>query len=146
MQKGLTGKMTMMLQALEKINDYEHSIFIRCGSSNTMMQVRKEIEAHPECRYIFVDEVTNVSNFINTSSVFANFYTAKGKKVVIAGADTLSLFLAAHDELDRRITMIPTTSIPFDEYHFLLGKDMMDHVRHGGTLCPENVFSNRDNL
>ncbi|MBQ9306205.1 AAA family ATPase [Butyrivibrio sp.] len=139
-----TGKTTIMLQEIQKINDCDKCLLIECGKDTTVMQLRKTIEAYPEAKYVFVDEITKAVNFIDTASVFSNKYAAEGKKVVLTGTDSLGFYFAKSDELFDRAHFIHTTFIPFKEYHSLLGKGILDYIRYGGTLSPENVFYNRD--
>lgn len=139
-----TGKTIMMLQEVQRINDYNKCLMIECSNDSTVMQLRKAIEAHPEAEYIFVDEVTKARNFIGAGSVFADRYAAEGKKIILAGTDSLGFFLARSDELYDRAHLLHTTYISYKEYHSLLGKGIMDYIRYGGTLSPENVFYNRD--
>ncbi len=141
-----TGKTVMMLQQIQKISDDSSCLLIECEEGSTMMQVRKAIEAHPHCKYIFIDEITKTRNFIDTSSVLANRYASEGKKVVLAGTDSLGFFIAGNNQLYDRVKFIHTTYIPFFEQHYLIGNDIMDYIRYGGTLSPENVFYNRDTL
>lgn len=141
-----TGKTVMMLQEIDSIKDYDSCLFIECGEGNSMMQVRHIIEKYPKVKYIFIDEATKMKNFINTASVLADKYASNGKKVIIAGTDSLGFFFAKSDELYDRVHMIHTTYVSFSEQHYLLGKSLMDYIRYGGTLSPENVFYNRDSL
>ena len=139
-----TGNTIMMLQEIQKVNDYSRCLLIECGDGNTVMQLRNVIEGNPETQYIFIDEITKVRNFIGAGSVFTDRYAAEGKKVILTGTDSLSFFLARNDELYDRVHLLHTTYISFKEYHTLLGKGIMDYIRYGGTLSPENVFYNRD--
>ena len=139
-----TGKTIMMLQEIQKVNDYSKCLLIECGDGNTVMQLRNVIEENPEAQYIFIDEITKARNFIGAGSVFADRYAAEGKKVILTGTDSLGFFLARSDELYDRAHLLHTTYISFKEYHTLLGKGIMDYIRYGGTLSPENVFYNRD--
>lgn len=138
-----TGKTTMMLQEIKDIGDYDKSLLIECDNGSSIMRLRKEIEAHPEAKYVFVDEITKARNFISASSVLANKYAAEGIKIVLSGTDSLGFFLAKSDELYDRADIIHTTYISFEEQHFLIGKGIADYIKYGGTLSPENVFYNR---
>lgn len=138
-----TGKTIMILQEMQKIADFDKCLMVECGDDSTIIQLREAIESHPDAEYIFVDEVTKARNFINAGSVLANRYAAEGKKVILAGTDSLGFYLARSDELYDRARFIHTTYIPFKEYNKLLNKGIMDYIKYGGTLSPENVFYNR---
>lgn len=139
-----TGKTILMLQEAKRIGDYEKSLLIECGDGTSVNQVRKAIDTYPDVKYIFIDEVTKTVNFLGAASVFANLYAAEGKKVVLAGTDSLGFYLAENDELFDRAHFLHTTYISYKEHHSILGKEIMDYIRYGGTLSPENVFYNRD--
>lgn len=139
-----TGKTTMMLQEIERIGDYDKCLLLHCESGSSVMQIRKMIEAYPDSKYIFVDEATKAQNFISTASVLSDNYAAEGKKIILAGTDSLGFALARKDELYDRVHFIHTTYIPFREQHKLLGTGIMDYIRYGGTLSPEGVFYNKE--
>lgn len=145
-----TGKTIMTLQEIKNLNDYEHCLYIRCEDGDTMWQLRQKIEEildeNMECKYIFVDEVTKAKGFVNTCSFFADAYSITGKRVVLAGTDSLGFLLANSNELFDRALLIHTTYIPFKEYQYLLGHGILDYIKYGGTLTDgdENVFYNND--
>lgn len=147
-----TGKTVMMHQAMRKIGDYNDILLIHCEndedakSYDTMGMVRKQIKEHPGCRYIFIDEITKTRNFVGTASFLANDYAVSGKKIVVAGTDSFGFFLAKNDELLDRMYQIHTTYISYKEYHFCLGKDIMDYIKYGGTLTDGSVFYNKDSF
>lgn len=139
-----TGKTTMMLQQIRKIDEFGKCLLVKCGYGSTMMQLREAIDAHPEAQYIFVDEITKVIDFISASSVLANKYAAEGRKVVLSGDDSLAFLLAKGGELYDRARLIHTTYIPFKEYNRLTGKGLTEYIKYGGTLSHENAFHSAD--
>ncbi|MDE5557358.1 MAG: AAA family ATPase [Ruminococcus sp.] len=141
-----TGKTIMMLQELRKLNDYDRSLFIHCENGDMLSDIKSAIENNPDCRYVFVYEATKANNFISASSVLADIYAAEGRKIVLSSTDSLGLLFARYNELFDRTHFINTTYISFKEYSRLLNKGIMDYIRYGGTLTPENVFYNYDNL
>ena len=141
-----TGKTVMMTQEIRKTEDFDRVLWILCESKDSMWDIRDEVKAHPECKYLYIDEITAVDDFINTCSFLANDYAYKGMKVIIAGTDSLGFFLAKNDELYGRVHLLHTTYIPYQEYHYLLNKDIMHYIEYGGTLTPENTFYNNDSL
>ncbi|MCM1220342.1 MAG: AAA family ATPase [Lachnospiraceae bacterium] len=141
-----TGKTVMMLQEIRKLNDYDRSLFIHCENGDMLKDIKSAIEKNPDCRYVFVDEATKADNFISASSVLADIYAAEGRKIVLSSTDSLGLLFARYNELFDRTHFINTTYIPFKEYSRLLQRGIMDYIRYGGTLTPENVFYNHDDL
>lgn len=94
--------------------------------------------------HIFIDEVTKLQNFINASASLADRYAAMGKRVVLAGTDSLGFRFARSGELFNRIEMIHTTFVSFREYHRLLNRDLNDYIRFGGTLTDGRQLYNDD--
>lgn len=161
-----TGKTIMSLQAIQKIDDYDKCLFIRCENkqdkeknkdnteinfeNDTIGQVREAIDKHleknPNCKYVFIDEVTKTERFITASSMLSDHYASLGLKVVLTGTDSLGFRIAKGKELLDRSHFIHTTYVPYKEYQYLLGKDIKDYIRYGGTLTDgvENVFYNQD--
>lgn len=135
-----TGKTVMMLQAIEHMNAFDRCLLVRCESGCSVMQIRKEIDAHPESQFLFLAEATRAQNLIGAASVLADRYAAAGKKVVLTGTESLGFFLAGLDELYGSVQFLHTTYLSFQEQHMLLGTNLADYLRYGGTLSPENVF------
>ena len=84
---------------------------------------------------VFIDEVTLISDFIDSASLLSDVYAMMGMKLVLSGTDSLGLLLSTDDELYDRSFTIHTTFIPFREYSKLLGKkDIDEYIRYGGTF------------
>ena len=147
-----TGKTVMMEQMMREIGQPDKTLLIQCQSDepnhqyDTMQQVKNAIYDHPECSYIFIDEITKTKNFIGTCSVLADRFAYEGKKIVIAGTDSFGFFLAKNDELLDRVHLIHTTYIPFREYNRLLHRGIHDYMRYGGTLTDGYILYNKDKL
>ena len=133
-----TGKTTMALQEIRNLNDYSNTLFIGCSSDKTMWDLRTTIDAfltdNPNCKNIFIDEITSLQGFINTCSFLADDFAARGIKVVLSGTDSLGFWIAKHHELYDREYTISTTYIPFKEFKYLLDEDLDDYIEYGGTL------------
>ena len=142
-----TGKTIMALQEIGHLDDYKNSIFIMCENGDSIHQVKDVMKANPSCKYLFIDEATKASDFIDTSAFLADAYAMRGVKVVLFETDTLGFYLAKNEELYDRMHLLHTTYIPFKEYNFLLGKDLDDYIRYGGTLTEsgtKNTFYNKE--
>ena len=86
-------------------------------------------------KYVFIDEVTLISDFIDSAAILSDIYSAMGMKIVLSGTDSLGFWLAVHEELYDRAVMVHTTYIPFSEHSRLLGiNDVDEYIRYGGTL------------
>lgn len=142
-----TGKTTMMAQAACELQDYDSICWVHCEEGDSIQDVKNVIKNNPSCRYFFLDEVTRLENFTSASSILADKFVAEdGKKIVMAGTDSLGFSLAFSTELFDRAHIIHTTYIPFAEYRYLLGndRDIDDYIQYGGTLTDGEVFYNSD--
>jgi predicted AAA+ superfamily ATPase len=142
-----TGKSTMMYQAMEDLMAQgEQCLLVNCGDGDTTQDLRRVLKNSENYKYVFVDEATKMTNFINTSSIFADIYAGMGIHIVMSGTDSLGFNFAKADELYDRMIMIHTSHISFKEYNYILGKNLMEYLRYGGTLTDGEVFYNSDNL
>ena len=141
-----TGKTVMMLQQIRQLNSYENTLLIECEKGDTLYNIRQAISEHPACKYIFIDEITRASEFIGACSFLADEYAVSGKKVVLSGTDSLGFLFAQSEELYDRTHLLHTTYIPYAEYKYLLGRDLMSYIEYGGTLTDGEMFYNSDRL
>ncbi len=134
-----TGKTTMLRQALYgmKEGDFKRSVYIKATVTDTMESLNKDLKQLREMgmKFVFIDEVTLISDFIDSAAILSDIYSAMGMKIVLSGTDSLGFWLAVHEELYDRAEMIHTTYIPFAEHSRLLGiNDVDEYIRYGGTL------------
>lgn len=134
-----TGKTTMLRQALLEITDeqFKKAAYIKAKGSNTMASMNRDLKKLYEMgyKYIFIDEVTLLPDFIDSAALFSDIYAALGMKIVLSGTDSLGFWFTLHQELYDRAITIHTTYIPFREHSRLLGIDSIDeYIRYGGTL------------
>ena len=146
-----TGKTVMLMQAIQKLDDYDNVLFIRCDGYDTIGKLRNTIDTalqdNPKCRKVFIDEVTKVAGFIDYGSFLADDYSTRGIRVVLSGTDSLSFLIASNSELYDRVDFLHTTYIPFKEYNYLLGKNLDEYISYGGTLSKsgaKNAFYDAD--
>lgn len=138
-----TGKTVLMFQMMRELSAQE-TILIRAEEGDGLGMIHPMLQEHKDYKYIFIDEATKFDNFVNTASVLADHYATLGKKVIIAGTDSLGIALAMQDELYDRAQVVHTTYIPFKEYHCLLGRNLDEYMRYGGTLTDGDTFYNAD--
>ena len=145
-----TGKTTMLLQALNEMSEeqFGEAAYIKARSSNTMGVMNRDLKKLQECgyKYIFVDEVTLMPDFIDSAALFSDIYAAMGMKIVLSGTDSLGFWFALRQELYDRAVTIHTTFIPYREHSRILGIDSIDeYIRYGGTLrAGELAFDDDD--
>ena len=123
----------------------EKTAFIQVSSSDTLRSVNQDLRYLEEkgFRYVFIDEVTLMKDFIEGAALFSDIYAASGMKVVLTGTDSLGFILASHDQLYDRAVMIHTTFIPYREFENVLGvKGIENYIRYGGTMSLGGVHYN----
>lgn len=138
-----TGKTTMIRQVIESMNEEElkKTAYIKISEKDTIANLDHDLRKLKEngYQYVFIDEITLLSDFIDCASLFSDVYAGMGMRIVLSGTDSLSFFLASANELYDRNYTIHTTYIPFQEHSRLLGtKDIDDYIKYGGTLRMED--------
>ena len=131
-----TGKTVMLLQAISE-TDIDDAAYIKILSSDTMAMLNRDLRHLSEAgiSYVFIDEITLMSDFIDSASLLSDIYATSGMKIVLSGTDSLGFALSMDDELYDRAHLIHTTFIPFREYSRLLGiSDVDEYIRYGGIL------------
>lgn len=145
-----TGKTTMLRQAVADMTkeDQLKSAYIKVCQSDTMAMLNRDLRRLFDAgyKYVFLDEVTLMDDFINSAALFSDVFATMGMKIVLSGTDSLGFWLAMDEELYDRANLIHTTFIPYREYSRLLGIDSIDeYIRYGGTLRAGEVnFENRE--
>ena len=136
-----TGKTTLLFQMLSAL-PVEQSAYIKVQVTNTMAQLTKDLNLLFQLgyRYVFLDEITLLSDFIDTAAVLSDIFSMMGMKLVVSGTDSLGFAMANREELYDRSVMIHTSFIPFREYARLLEIHSVDrYIEYGGTLKKENM-------
>ncbi len=136
-----TGKTTLLFQMLGDLLN-EKVAYIKIKTTDTMSNLTKDLNTlfKNGYKYIFIDEITLLDDFINTSAVLSDIFSSMGMKIVVSGTDSLGFQMANRDELYDRNIMIHTSFIPFREYENLLGiRDIDKYIEYGGTLKMENM-------
>ena len=136
-----TGKTTLLFQMLSEL-PIEKTAYIKVQTTDDMSRLTKDLKALFELgyRYVFIDEITLLSDFINTAAVLSDVFSMMGMKIVVSGTDSLGFAMANRDELYDRSVTIHTSFIPFREYARLLNIRSVDsYIEYGGTLKMENM-------
>ena len=136
-----TGKTTLLFQMLSEL-PIEKTAYIKVQTTDDMSRLTKDLKALYELgyRYVFIDEITLLSDFIDTAAVLSDVFSMMGMKIVVSGTDSLGFAMANRDELYDRSVTIHTSFIPFREYARLLNICSVDsYIEYGGTLKMENM-------
>lgn len=136
-----TGKTTLLFQMLSDL-PIEKTAYIKVQTTDDMSRLTKDLKALFELgyRYVFIDEITLLNDFIDTAAVLSDVFSMMGMKIVVSGTDSLGFAMANRDELYDRSVTIHTSFIPFREYARLLNIRSVDsYIEYGGTLKMENM-------
>ena len=136
-----TGKTTLLFQMISDL-PIEKTAYIKVQTIDDMSRLTKDLKALFELgyRYVFIDEITLLSDFIGTAAVLSDVFSMMGMKIVVSGTDSLGFAMANRDELYDRSVTIHTSFIPFREYARLLNIRSVDsYIEYGGTLKMENM-------
>ena len=131
-----TGKTTMLQQAISEL-PLSQCAYLKAKTTDTMADMNSDLKLLYKngFRYVFIDEVTLLEDFIDSAALFSDIFAAQGMKIVLSGTDSLGFWLTLNQELYDRAAMIHTTFIPFHEHSRLLKiNDLDEYIRFGGTL------------
>lgn len=145
-----TGKTTMIRQAIGRMTkeNLSRAAYIKARKGDNMAMMNRDLKKLFDAgfRYVFIDEVTLMEDFIDSAALFSDVFATMGMKIVLSGTDSLGFWLAMDQELYDRAKPVHTTFIPYREYSRLLGIDSIDeYIRYGGTLrAGELAFDDQD--
>ena len=134
-----TGKTTMIRQIFAEMSDAELSkaAFIQITAKDTLANVNRDLKILEAqgFRYVFLDEVTLMEDFIEGAALFSEVFAACGMKIVLSGADSLGFLFTEDEQLYDRCILLHTTFIPYREFESVLGIHGIDeYIRYGGTM------------
>lgn len=136
-----TGKTTLLFQMMGGL-PAEQTAYIKIQTTDNMSKLTKDLDRLFKVgyKYVFIDEITLMEDFINTAAILSDVFSMMGMKIVVSGTDSLGFAMANRDELYDRSIMIHTSFIPFREYARLLDIRSVDrYIEYGGTLKMENM-------
>ena len=144
-----TGKTTMIRQIITELSDteFKKAAFIQVRSRDTLNDVDSDIRMLEKkgYKYIFIDEVTLIEDFIEGAAIFADIYASSGMKIVLSGTDSLGFAFSKEEQLYDRCIMLHTTFIPYREFEEVLGiKGIDEYIRYGGTMSLSGINYNED--
>jgi len=146
-----TGKTTMIRQILTELSDseFDKAAFIQVRSRDTLADLDADLRQLEEkgFKYIFIDEVTLLSDFVEGAAIFSDIYASSGMKIVLSGTDSLGFAFSKEEQLYDRCIMLHTTFIPYREFEEVLGIQGIDeYIRYGGTMSLGGINYNADTI
>ncbi len=144
-----TGKTTMIRQILTELpeDEFGKAAFVQVQSKDTLSDVDADLRLLEEkgFKYIFIDEITLMEDFIEGAAIFADIYASSGMKIVLSGTDSLGFVFSKEEQLYDRCIMLHTTFIPYREFEEVLGiKGIDEYIRYGGTMSLSGIHYNED--
>ena len=144
-----TGKTTLIRQSIAAMNEADLSkcAFIQIGAGNHLSQVNADLKLLSEngFKYIFIDEVTLMEDFIEGAALFSDVFAACGMKIVLSGTDSLGFLFSEDEQLYDRCILLHTTFIPYKEFEEVLGvKGIDEYIRYGGTMSLGGIHYNEN--
>ena len=107
-----TGKTTMIRQIFAEMSDTEltKAAFIQITAKDTLADVNCDLKALEAqgFRYVFLDEVTLMEDFIEGAALFSDVFAACGMKIVLSGTDSLGFLFTEDEQLYDRCILLHT--------------------------------------
>lgn len=143
-----TGKTTLIRQIIYNMTeaDRNKAVFIQVNSDNSLSDINKDLKKLEPMgyKYVFIDEVTLMDDFIEGAALFSDVYAASGMKIVLSGTDSLGFVFSEDEQLYDRCVLLHTTFIPFREFENVLGiKDIDEYMKFGGTMSQSGENYNK---
>lgn len=139
-----TGKTTGLLQCIGEIEDYTNTVFITIDTKKGISCDKlKDIlyEIGESKKYIFIDEITSVTDFVKGSGFIGDILTIRGIKVILSGTDSYVLELSRWNGLYHRISIMNITSIMYEESLRTSGYNLINYLKFGGLYQNDRISS-----
>lgn len=135
-----SGKSTLIRQAISEMEeeDFFRTAFIQIYKGETLSSLFDQIKALQglHYRYLFIDEVTLLDDFIEGAGFLADIFACSDMKIVLSGTDSLGFRFAYSSSLFDRAILLHTTFLPYHEFEEVLGIRGIDrYIEYGGTMC-----------
>lgn len=142
-----TGKTTLIRQVIADMSEemFKNTAFIQINNSVNLTKINIDLKqlAKQGYKYVFIDEVTLMEDFIEGAALFSDIFASSGMKIVLSGTDSLGFMLSQSEQLYDRCFMLHTTFIPYREFENVLGiKGIDEYIRYGGTMSLSGINYN----
>jgi hypothetical protein len=144
-----TGKTTLIRQIIADMSqsDFDKTAYIQITQGDELSKLNKDLQLLEEngFKYVFIDEVTLMSDFIEGAALLSDIYAAMGMKIVLSGTDSLGFWISKKNELYDRCLFLHTTFIPYKEFEEVLGiKGIDNYIKYGGTMSLSGTHYNKN--
>ena len=146
-----TGKTTLIRQLISEMPEemLMQTAFLQINSNIDIAKLNIDLKQLSKSgyRYVFLDEVTLMNDFIDCAALFSDVYATSGMKIVLSGTDSLGFLFSEDRELYDRCFMVHTTFISYSEFERVLGiKGIDEYIRYGGTMSLGGVNYNQSGM
>ncbi|MCR4926397.1 MAG: AAA family ATPase [Lachnospiraceae bacterium] len=144
-----TGKTTLVRQILTEMpqEEFAKAAFIQVRKGDLLSDVDADMRILEKngFKYVFIDEVTLLEDFVEGAALFSDIYAGSGMKIVLSGADSLGFAFTREEQLYDRCIFLHTTFIPYREFEEVLGiHGISEYIRYGGTMSLGGINYNSD--
>ena len=144
-----TGKTTMIRQILTELSpaEFKKAAFIQVTVNDTLADIDADLKMLERngFKYVFIDEVTLMEDFVEGAAIFSDIYASSGMKIVLSGTDSLGFAFTKEEQLYDRCILLHTTFIPYREFEEVLGiRGIDEYIRYGGTMSLSGINYNVD--
>ena len=146
-----TGKTTLIRQVISEMSAeiLNQTAFIQINPNVDLAKINIDLKqlSKQGYRYVFIDEVTLMDDFIEGAALFSDIYASSGMKIVLSGTDSLGFMFSEDRELYDRCFMLHTTFVPYREFENVLGiRGIDEYIRYGGTMSLGGINYNRSGM
>ncbi len=146
-----TGKTTLIRQVIGEMAQemLKQTAFIQVTPHIDLAKINIDLRQLKKqgYRYVFIDEVTLMDDFIEGAALFSDIFASGGMKIVLSGTDSLGFMFSEDRSLYDRCFMTHTTFVPYREFESVLGiKGIDEYIRYGGTMSLGGIEYNRSGM
>lgn len=98
-----TGKTTLIRQIILELSesDFNKAAFIQVTSKDSLSDIDEDLRLLEKngYKYVFLDEMTLMEDFIEGSALFSDIYASSGMKIVLSGTDSLGFAFSKEEQL-----------------------------------------------
>lgn len=133
-----TGRTGLLCQAVESLSRYEESALIICSGEDRVADLT-QILSDMKCRYIFLDNVSVLSDFQENCGLLAELPAQAGRKVMLTGGE--ALIPAEEGALAGSIRLIGTSYLSFREFQLIKSGSLAEYLRYRSERCEEGIIA-----
>ena len=143
-----TGKTTSIIQSIHRLFTAgvpsADVAYLIITNDTVKMENIIDFLNNTTSKYIFIDEVTKISDFYNNAAILADYY-AVFKHIILTGTDSFVFPAVTKTNLYGRAHMIHSTTVSYREYTRVfntVGNNPVDrYMSNGGSMLESEFYS-----